>query len=376
MESESGTISNAPVKRSLGRVFLDTVTEGIVSGVFLMLRFTAWCIQWTLATVFFLAVMAAAGYYVLMEALDGGLQVQTPQIVGLPITEASYLLKSEGLEMGEQIQVYHPTIPKYHVIAQRPAAGHVVRMGHKVIPTVSLGTDYLLAPDLRRKTLQEARQEIMRSRFRRGTVARIPDRTPRDTVLGQDPEPGTSIANQGELHLLVSAGSGKRRYFMPDILGLAIENARRILAPYNAIMIPHEVDFAGALEDVVLNQDPPPNTLIYEGRLVTYDVKPSGSVSLPDARYHALVTHTMLYDWFDRDVRVDVVDRMGSRKNLQSYPPLYDSFSKRRRAAGSSLQIKVPYVSEATVVIYVDGKVAESYYLENGLPPVKRSAVD
>ena len=344
--------------------------------MFLILRFAAWCIQWTLATVFFLGIMAAAGYYVFMEALDGGLQVQTPQIVGLPITEASYLLKSEGLEMGEQIQVYHPTIPKYHVIAQRPAVGHVVRTGHKVIPTVSLGTDFLLAPDLRRKTLREARQEIMRSRFRPGTVARIPDKTPRDTVLGQDPEPGTSISNQGELHLLVSAGSGKRRDFMPDIRGLEIETARRVLAPYNAIMIPHEVDFAGAREDVVLNQDPPPNTLIYEGRLVTYDVKPSGRVSLPNANYHAVVTHTMLYDWFDRDVRVDVVDRLGGRKNLRSLPPLYDSVSKRERTAGSSLQIRVPYVGEATVVIYVDGMLAESYYLKNGAAPKKLSSVN
>jgi beta-lactam-binding protein with PASTA domain len=341
-----------------------------------MLRFTAWCIQWTLATVFFLLVMTGAGYYVFMEALDGGLQVKTPQIVGLPITEASHLLKSEGLEMGEQIQVYHPTIPKYHVIAQRPTVGHVVRTGHKIIPTVSLGTDFLLAPDLRRKTLREARQEIMRSRFRPGTVARITDKTPRDTVLAQDPEPGTSIANQGEFHLLVSAGSGKRRDFMPDIRGLDIETARRVLAPFNALMVPNEVDFEGAREDVVLNQDPPPNTLIYEGRLVTYDVKPSGSVVLPDSQYRAVVTHTMLYDWFDRDVRVDVVDRLGGRRNLRTLPPLYDNISKRRRAAGSSLQINVPYVGEATVVIYVDGAVAESYFLEGGAPPVGSSNIN
>ena len=71
-----------------------------------------------------------------------------------------------------------------------------------------------------------------------------------------------------------------------------------------------------------------------------------------------------------------MLDRLGGRKNLKSLPPLYDSVSKKLRVAGSSLHINVPYVEEATVAIYVDGDLAESYYLENGLAPVKLSAVN
>jgi beta-lactam-binding protein with PASTA domain len=61
------------------------------------LRFFAWTIQWSLATVFFLAVMMGAGYYVFMETLSGGAQVTVPKIVGLPVTDASYRLVEQGL---------------------------------------------------------------------------------------------------------------------------------------------------------------------------------------------------------------------------------------------------------------------------------------
>ncbi len=158
--------------------------------MFFILRFAAWSIQWTVATVFFLLVMAGAGYYVFMEALDGGQHVTVPNVVGLPITEASFLLAERGLELGKQEQVTHPTVPKYHVIAQRPDAGRVVRTGRKVYPVVSMGTPFLTAPSYVKKALNDARQEITESRFRVGTVARIPHKSPRDTIIAQDPPPG------------------------------------------------------------------------------------------------------------------------------------------------------------------------------------------
>ena len=344
-----------------------------MSFVFFVVRFVGWSIRWTAATVFFLAVMAGAGYFVFMEILSGGQHVTVPNIVDLPITEASLVLAEQGLELGKQAQVPHPTVPKYHVITQRPAAGRVVRTGRRVHPTVSMGADFLITPDLLHTTLEEARRAITQSRFRAGTVARVPHKTPRDTVIAQDPAPGQYIPNQGSIHLLASAGTDRQSAFMPDILGKDVQEVLRILSPLGVTVVPNEVDSEGVLEDVVLNQHPPPGTLVYEGQLVTYDVKPSGTIALPDTRYRAEVRHAMRYDWFDRDVRVDIVDRRGNRQTAWSKPPLFDAMSKRTYIAGSAIRIPVTYTGEVSVEIYINGQLVESYYLSEGADPVKNT---
>jgi len=320
--------------------------------------------------VFFLLVMAGAGYYVFMQALGGGQYVTVPNIVNLPVTEASLVLTEQGLELGRQEQVPHPTVPKYYVVTQRPESGRVVRTGRRVYVTVSMGTQFLSAPNYLNKPLNDARQEMNEARFRLGTVARIPHKEPRDTIISQDPPPGDNIPNQGSINVLVSAGTDRRSAFMPDIRGKSVQEITSILSPYEVILIPNIVDIPGALEDVALNQDPPPDTVIYEGQMVTYDVKPSGAVTLPDTRQQAEVRYVLDYDWYDRDVRVEVIDRNGNRKVVWSKPPVYDEESRRTYVAGTAIRLPVMYVGELTVEIYVNNMLVESYYLKDGAPPV------
>ena len=139
-------------------------------------------------------------------------------------------------------------------------------------------------------------------------------------------------------------------------------------------MVAREVDYAGAQVDVVLEQDPPPNALVRQGQTVFYDVKPSGGVDVPSALHRADVRHQMAFDWYDHDVQVDLVDHLGERKTLQTYPRAYDPASRGSRVKGSRITIRgVEYVGQATVEILIDGELAESYHMEDGLPPVKGS---
>lgn len=325
-----------------------------------------------MALVVFLAVMGIAGYFVTMQALSGGKHVRVPNIIDLPVTEASYVLAERGLEMGNQVQVPHQTVPKYHIITQRPEAGRVVRTGRKVIPTVSMGTSSVEAPDLTNMGLEDARRKITQDRFRLGSVSRVPDKAPRNTVLAQDPPPAGRLSSQGAIHLLVSAGSEKGRDFMPDIRGMAVQDMLQLLADYNVTVVPNEVDIPNAREDVVLDQDPPPDTVIYAGQVVTYDVKPSGQVDLPDMRHTADVRHVMPYDWHDKDVRVDLVDRRGNAQTVFAKPPMFDADSQSTYVAGTAITLKdITYVGEATVEVYVNDALEASYHLKSGETPAR-----
>lgn len=336
------------------------------------MRFIGWGIRWTAALIFFLAVMAAAGYYVFDQTLQGGAHVPVPNVAGLSITEASNVLAERGLELGQQTNVPHDTVPKYHVIGQRPQAGRVVRTGRKVNAVISMGASYQPAPDLLRKTLEDATNELTQSRFQLGAVARVPHDTPRNTVIAQDPPPGRGVETQQVINLLVSAGSHETSAFMPDLRGRPVSELATLLAPYKARLIPNVVEFPDAQEDIVLNQDPPPDTLIYEGQVVTYQVKPSGRTAIP-GRYHAEVRHTVPYDWYDRDVRVDIIDRQGIRQTVWTKEPRFDEQSRQTYVAGSAIRIPVTYIEEATLEIYVNNALVEAYRLKEGADPARQS---
>lgn len=329
-----------------------------------------------MATVIFICIMAGAGYFVYTRALSGGTMVKVPDVVGYPITDAANILREQGLEMAvldAESQVPHPSVPKYHIISQRPNAGQVVRAGHKIRPLVSLGPGYSVAPDVTQKTLEEARTLIEQARFRSGTIARVYDNAPRDTVISQDPPPKRNIPNNGEIHLLVSAGKEQPPVFMPDLRGKPVSEIERIMAPYRVNLVPEEVVSPDVMPDVVLNQNPPPFALIYEGQIVTYQVKRSGNVAVPDAWQETPVRHLMPYDWYDKEVRVDLIDRMGNRTTITTWPPMFDDQSKASRVAGSTIRLPVSYVEEARVEVFVNGAPVEVYVLKAGAEPVRAS---
>ena len=325
--------------------------------------------------------MAASAYYVYTVTLEAGEPVQVPAIVNLPLEEAIIRLGEQGLELGKQEPASHDTLPKYHIISQRPAPGRVVRTGRKVYITYSMGKDYLTAQDVTNRYLDSAREILEGAAVRLGTVSRVPDSKPRNMVLAQDPPPGADIEKDGTIHLLVSDGDGVYQNYMPDLRGKPVSEIAAIMAPYNVILVPEEVDMAGAREDVVLDQNPQPDNLIVDGQRVTYKVKSSvqelelEQIAAPVPRSTS-IRHEMRYDWYDRNVRIEQVDRFGVRKVLESLPAATDDRSRTTRVVGSSLSIPVHYTESCTINIYVDDVAAASYTVKDGEAPVRTTPQD
>lgn len=329
-----------------------------------------WLARWSAATVFFLAVMAGAGYYVYDHALRGGNYVEVPDITLRPITEAAFLLAEKDLEMGRQEQVPDERIPKYYVITQRPAAGKVVRTGRKVYPMVSAGTETLSPPNLIGKTLKEAEAELGRASFHLGTVARLPHASPRDMVIAQDPAPNRLIATDTRIGLLVSDGQPVQTFIMPDIMYKPVQEMLQILSPLGVNFEVNPIELPDEPFDVVLYQEPPPGTLIKEGDLVTYSVRPSGTVELPDARRSVRLSYTAPFSWFRREIRVDVVDRNGVCTTAFPLEKHYVDGLPPKIGSGETLTgLIVSFIDEMTVRIYLDNQLAQSQYYKGDAEP-------
>lgn len=316
---------------------------------------------------FFVAIMAAAGYYVFNEELGGGAYVTVPDVTMRPASDAAGLLTQAGLELGSQRQAPDTRVPANYVIMQRPAAGKVVRTGRKVQLTLSAGTESLVPPELVGKDLQKAVEEIRLANFQMGNVARIPGTAARDVVLAQDPMPGHLVSNTTRFNLLVCEGPQTTNYIMPDLSGKPVQEALQILAQYKVKAIPNPVNMPDQPPDVVLDQEPAAGALLHEGDQIVYSVRPSSSITQRSVKVVYTVPNTM----FDREIRLDVIDRNGTRTTM--YPTERDYVDGEPPRHGAGVRIQLPtlsFVYKMTVEAYLDGQLARTMYYEGDAEPV------
>lgn len=328
-----------------------------------------WCVRWTAALLLFVAVMAGAGYLVYSRALEGGAYVEVPEVTNRPITEASFAIAERGLEM-KQTMVPSTRVPKYYIMSQRPPAGRVIREGRKVFVTVSAGNEIVHPPDLVGKVISDPVEELRRENFQLGNVARIDSEMPRDTVLAQDPGPERMVTANARINLLLSEGPPEKTFIMPNIVGMALEEMNKVLEPLGVKATANTVHMPGQQTDVVLDQQPAAGTLIQEGEQVTYTVFPSEGVTLPDVRQTVEVAYTVPASWFEREVRIDTIDRNDARETIFPQEQHYVDGRPPRLRSGMTVRLQVTFPGSVTVEIYLDGQLAEKRVYDNDAPPV------
>ncbi len=309
--------------------------------------------------------MVAVAWYVFNQAALGGISVTVPDVTGLPVTSAANVLAEVGLDMGTQRRVKNDAVPEFHVIVQRPRAGTVVRSGRKVSLTVSEGEYAVAAPGYLGKQLKDARAEIDSTQFMMGSVARVPDSRPADTILAQDPPPLTLIGRGSEIHFLVSGGPISEVVRMPAIVGKSLDEAQLALANLNVTIVPIKVDRLGADYDVVLAQFPEPGITLTDGQEVSFEIRLSASSYLPNARRRVSGQY-VVPDYGRRvAVRVEMVDETGSPKLYYPGPADYVDGRPPLLPPGTLVKFNdIKYTSDLTIRFYVEGVLHTTYYYQ------------
>jgi beta-lactam-binding protein with PASTA domain len=316
--------------------------------------------------------MAGAGYFVFNRIAEGGEYVAVPDVQRLPLAEAVERLAAQGLEFAKPNLIVSELVPANYVLAQRPAPGKVVRSGRKIHLTVSSGHDRRAAPELVGKPLPAARQEIVEKNYREGTTAHVPNPAPADTVLAQDPPPGGDILAGAPINLLVSAGEPHGPLLMPDITGKPVQTVSQILDPLGVQVLPIKQTELDGEYDVVLMQTPEAGSLLTETQVVTYEYRPSGLVNVPNARRKLILQFVGPDVWAGRELRVNVIDRTGSRIVFPS-PEDYEQDRRPVYLANSELKYEndpSQWTGELTVEVYIDGHKARAYRYVGDAEPI------
>jgi serine/threonine-protein kinase len=204
-----------------------------------------------LVSVGFLSALIAVRYTI------QGREVKLPDLAGKP--EAQAREQTQGLGLGFRVEDrMYSSQPAGVVVRQSPPAGTRVKVGENEHVVLSLGPQKVTIPLLQDKSERAARIELLRSGLQLGqeTSLYLPGGPP-DTVVQQDPPPGTENATTPHVNLLLSLGPPPPSYVMPELTGenIAAAEAKLMAAGLKvAKTIPASVP--GALHGVVVEQSP------------------------------------------------------------------------------------------------------------------------
>jgi len=198
----------------------------------------------------------AKGSIVTILVSSGKPTVRTPEVVGLPLTDAVTAITRAGLK-ARTVEVNSDKSPGT-VTAQAPRAGTLLVSGAEVRINVSKGPKPLGVPSVVGLLYDTAASQLQAAGFAVARVDVDSDQPP-GQVVAQVPT-GNSTASKGST-VTLSVSNGPTTTPLPDVAGQALADARATLtaAGFKFTVTFQDTD-QEVYDGIVITQDPPGNT--------------------------------------------------------------------------------------------------------------------
>jgi|tagenome__1003787_1003787.scaffolds.fasta_scaffold20982243_3 beta-lactam-binding protein with PASTA domain len=243
---------------------------------------------WIVVALLLLAAGAAVflAWGKIQDQLNSNKAVAVPNVVGIKEILAVRKLREAGLTVTSGTggnssirRVPSATVPVAIVIEQDPQAGDKVPKGKLVNLQVSAGAPEAVVPDVRGKTLTDA-IETLAGRGLRASAMDVPSTKPPQTIVAQDPAPGTKVPTKTTVHINVS--KGPEQAAVPNVVGQTYDAAAQQLQS-QGFAIARTDQASNEQAGVVIAQNPVANSVSSKGAKVTlYVSKGPTAVQIPD----------------------------------------------------------------------------------------------
>ena len=212
------------------------------------------------------ALVGVADLWLLPWIIHQQTEVLVPDLSGASQDEAAARLDDLGLRMIEGEEVFDPDATPGTVLEQFPPALRAVRRGRPVQVVLAAGEPLARVPDLIGLSQRQCEIELGRVDLRLGRVARTFDPGGPLGVVAQRPHPGTEMARDGEVAILVREGHERTWHRMPDLVGNPLGRVREELARagFDIRRVTYQSDVE-QLPGTVLDQWPPAGSRIPQG---------------------------------------------------------------------------------------------------------------
>lgn len=155
-------------------------------------------------------------------------EITIPDVTGKKTDAAMAMLAQLDLQPMIHDTMPHPKIEPGSVVFQNPVAGSVVREGRNVYLSVSGGERRIVMPNLRGRSLRDARITLEQMDLRVGMVSYEASDLPAETVVAQNVAPGKRVRANQVIEITVSGGTDIE-IEIPYVIGFNLEEAQQRL---------------------------------------------------------------------------------------------------------------------------------------------------
>ncbi|NOY53977.1 MAG: PASTA domain-containing protein [Deltaproteobacteria bacterium] len=205
---------------------------------------------------FFLVFIFSAWFA--MRWVSSGRTVLVPDLKGKDIVRALKESGRVGLDLRVAGEEYDPVFSPKTVLRQLPPPGTRLKVDRNIEVVLSLGMRDVTIPEVRGMSLNKAEVVLKEEGLTIGRLTRafFPG-TEADTVLSQNPDPGTTHLKENRVDLLISRGGRPPVYRMPDLIGKDFDSVLALFETAGLEMgnVRYQ-EYEGVAENRIINQSP------------------------------------------------------------------------------------------------------------------------
>lgn len=193
-------------------------------------------------------------------------EVTVPNVIGNKEYSAIKLLTGANLTPIIGDTVYDNRHEKGTIILQKPKFGEVVKEGRRIYLVVSGGEQSVLVPQLRGKSLRDAKFALDRVGLILGEINEINSNSPKDIIIDQQFSSGTPLKRGKTVSVTLSLGSEEGNIEVPNLIGRSFSEAERII--YGLMLKVGQISYQPSfslLPNTVIDQYPSGGTKLNEG---------------------------------------------------------------------------------------------------------------
>jgi serine/threonine-protein kinase len=167
--------------------------------------------------------------YLIMPWYVHAKEVVVPKVLGKKTNEAISILENANLNPYIGDTTYDKKYPEGTIAIQKPYAGEVVKAGRNIYLVYSGGEPLIAVPQLRGKSIRDAKFSLARSGFKIGEIIQVASNNPKDIIVDQQYAAGTKLKSGITVDVSVSLGSAEGTIEVPEVIGKSLSEAERIL---------------------------------------------------------------------------------------------------------------------------------------------------
>ncbi|MBI2267083.1 MAG: PASTA domain-containing protein [Armatimonadetes bacterium] len=157
-------------------------------------------------------------------------EVMVPRVIGKEPQEAKRIVEETGLGFNIESNEYHQWVPAGQIIRQEPIAGKMVKKNRVLRVVVSNGQELVQVPDVRGKSLREAKILLGNARLLFGKPQKgFADDIPPGQVISSSP-PGNATVSRGTSVVIKISDGPPPKVSVPELEGKSLTDARKILS--------------------------------------------------------------------------------------------------------------------------------------------------